>query len=647
MTEQRRTENRGVFVHKYYPHLFSPLRIGDKVAKNRIACAPQSVIGGTEGDRLTQRGFSYYLEKARGGCGIVTLGERQVLSPFFQHPDPEEITKYRLLTDMIRDRDALSSIELGHRGCEDYVFEPGAHVEGPSGGVKETGVIIDEMTEERMEELSQAYAKACETILDCGFDMVMIHGGHSWLLAQFLSPLFNHRKDKYGGSLENRARFPLMVLDRIRQRVGRRLLIEYRLSAEEVLPEGLHIDEAVEFSRMLESRVDIIHASVGTHIDPECYTFTSIYHQNGINLPLAAAIKEAVSIPVAAIGGINTPELGEMALATGQADIIYMGRQMLADPHFANKAEDGQMEEINTCIRCMCCHDAPVPPTYLSCTVNPTGGREFLPPPARRSGRRKIVVIGGGPAGMAAACRSADLGHEVVLFEKSGSLGGTLEFAAYDRYKGDLRQFRDNLIARTLRRDIDLRLNTEVGAKELSKLEADLVVCAVGAEAAVPPIPGIESAVYVMDAYRMAPQKMGERIVILGGGPAGCEFGLHLAAEGKKITLIEMGTELARGSYRMHREWLLQRLEKEVNCLTGMRCVEITLEGVVVQDKEGTKNLYPADKVVYALGSRAKAELVERLRQSVSCRFAEVGDCHRAGKLKDAIHQGYAAVDSL
>ena len=145
----------------------------------------------------------------------------------------------------------------------------------------------------------------------------------------------------------------------------------------------------------------------------------------------------------------------------------------------------------------------------------------------------------------------------------------------------------------------------------------------------------------------MAPQKMGERIVILGGGPAGCEFGLHLAAEGKKITLIEMGTELARGSYRMHREWLLQRLEKEVNCLTGMRCVEITLEGVVVQDKEGTKNLYPADTVVYALGSRAKAELVERLRQSVSCRFAEVGDCHRAGKLKDAIHQGYAAVDSL
>lgn len=633
--------------HRYYPLLFSPLKLGGKYVKNRICCSPQSVPGAYDANGLTQRGFAYYLEKAKGGCGIVTLGERQVLSDFFQKPDADNTAGFRLLTDMIGSYGALSSIALGHKGCEDYVFEAGAHVEGPSGGVKAPfGVIVDEIGEERMDALADAYATACAYCLECGFDMVMIHGGHSWLPAQFLSPLFNKRSDAYGGSLENRARFPLMVLDRIRSRVGRKLLIEYRLSAGEIIEGGIHIDEMVEFSRMLESRVDLIHASVGTPVDPWYYTFTSIYHKNGINLPLSQAIKKAVNIPVAAMGGLNTPEICEKALAQGQADLLCLGRQMLADPHFAKKAEYGNMEEINTCIRCMCCHSAPTPPTYCNCTVNPVAVREYMDADKRIYGRR-ILVIGGGPAGMTAANRAFGLGAEVILLEKSGSLGGALKFAGKDVYKGDLCRFRDNLIARTLRKDIDVRLNTEATPELIREIGAELVVCAVGAERLIPPIPGIETAVHVADCYEMSPEKLGERVAIVGGGLAGCELAIHLSAKGKRVDIIDMGSELATEAYRMHRPWLLQRLRSAAVCRTNTRCIGISQQGVRATDKDDGEIFIPADTVVYALGMREKSTLVEGLRSGAAHCFIAVGDCRHAGRVKEAVHQGFYAIDML
>lgn len=631
-------------MHSQYPNLFSPLKIGTRTVKNRICCAPQSVVGAYDKTGLTDRGFAYYLEKAKGGCGIVTIGETQVLSSFFQTPDPDEIAKFHLLTELMHEHGALASIELGHRGCEDYVFTPGAHVEGPSGGIKEPfGVIIDEISESRMNELADAYVDACQVCLDCGFDMVMIHGGHSWLLAQFLSPLFNHRTDQYGGSLENRARFPLMVLERIRSRVGHDLLIEYRMSADEIIDGGVHIDEMGEFAHMMEGYVDLIHASVGTHIDPKCYTFTSIYHPNGINLPLAKAIKERVSIPVASIGGFNTPEQCEAAIASGGADLIYLGRQMLADPHFAEKAESGEPDEINTCIRCMCCHEAPPPPTFCMCSVNPTGCREYLtaPPPVRHS--RRVVVVGGGPGGMTAANRAAALGHQVTLLEQADHLGGALDFAHLDSWKGDLKQFRDNLISRTLRRAIDVRLSTEATPSLLKELAPDAVICAVGAKKATPLIPGLVHAIHATDAYRLTAKQLGRRVVVVGGGLIGCEFAMHCTALGIRPVILEMGQRAAPDGYRMHREWLLQRLEQAAELHLETRCTQITPYSVQAITVDSIPLEFAADTVVFALGMQPRTETVELLHAATEKRFIAVGDCRRVGKVKDAVHEGHFA----
>ena len=636
-------------MNMYYPHLFSPLKIGNKQTKNRITCSPQSAIGAEDASGLTQRGFEYYLEKAKGGAGIVTVGETQLLSDFFQAPNPDEMAKYCLLTEMMKDYGALTSIEIGHRGEEDYVFEKGAHVEGVCAKIKEPfGVIVDEIDEKRMEELVTAYANAAEVSLQCGFDMIMLHGGHTWLLAQFMSPLFNKRTDKFGGSVENRARFPLMVIDGIRERVGNKLLIDYRMSADEIMEGGVHIDEMVQFSKMLESHgVDIIHASVGTHLDPWCYTFNSIYHKNGCNLPLADAIKKAVSIPVVTIGGFNTPEQCEEAIASGKADLVCMGRQHLADPHFAEKAEKGEADEINTCIRCMCCHNAPVPPTYCNCTVNPIGNKEYVFNPAATCGGKKVLVIGGGIGGLSAANRAYDKGHDVILVEKTDRLGGALSFTDVDVYKGDLKHFRDNMISRTQRKNIDIRLNTEATAELIEREKPDLVICAIGAERAVPPIKGIEKAVHAIDAYGSMKDSLGDNIVIVGGGLIGCELAMHLSTLGKKLTIIEMQHELAPEGYRLHRQWLLQRLELVADCHTDTRCLEFRDDGVLAMNADGEEVFFRADTVLYALGMKSRTAQVEALRQAKCRAFVSIGDCKRPAKVKEAVHEGFFAADNL
>lgn len=577
-------------MHKYYPLLFSPLKIGDKVVKNRICSSALSIAGAYDAGGLTQRGIAYYLERAKGGCGIVTLSETQASGDFYRAPEPGAIAAYRVLTEMMRNYGALSSIELGIRD-ENYAGE---------------------------NELADAYARASEICLDCGFDMISIHGGLS--------------------------RIP--VLDRVRERVGRKLLIEYRISAGEVIDGRVRIDEMTKFSRLLESRVDIIHAS-STHLDPWRRAFTSIYHETGVNLGLSAAIKQAVNIPVAAIGGLNTPETAEKALENGQADLLSFGRQMLADPHFAMKAERGEMEEINTCIRCMCCHSAPDSAAYCGCTVNPAGGKEYIAGAVKPLTRRTVLVIGGGPAGMSAANRAFDCGARVILLEKSGSLGGALKYAAQDAYKGDLRLFRDNLIARTLRKAIDVRFNTAATPERVAGIEADLVVCAVGAERVRPPIPGLELAVHAADVYEANLETLGERVLIVGGGLAGCELAMHLSVAGKSVTVLEMGPQLAPDAYRMHRVWLLRRLERAAACHVNTRCVRISADGAAAIGADGSELSFPADTVAYALGTRAKSELVETLRRSVPGSFIAVGDCRRAAKVKEAVNQGYFAVDLL
>lgn len=641
---------------KRYPNLFSPIKIKDIIFKNRICMAPQSTPDDASGGFISQRGRVYYETRARGGVGLLTVGETPVdfdyaakdlgfLRLAYRTINPHDMAELKVLTDSIKRHGAVASIELAHCGALNLPFAlEGKNPIGPSPFDSPIGLHADPMDEAMIEQVCENFADAAAYCKRVGFDMCMIHGGHGWLLAQFLSPLFNKRTDRFGGSLENRARFPIMVIDRVRQRCGDDFLIEIRISADEEMEGGCTLDEMVEFSRMIEDKVDIIHASVGTPLDPNCRTFSSIYDPNGSNVHLSEAIKKAVKIPVATIGGINTPELAEQILAEGKADFIYMGRQMVADPGFANKALEGRSEEIAPCIRCMCCHAAPPPPTYLECTVNPLATREYYFGDACPSGeRRSVYVIGGGPAGMTAAITAAERGHEVTLFEKTGALGGVLRFTDRDLHKKDLKKYKDHLVATVNRRGVKVLLNTEATAELIEADRPDAVIAATGSTAIKPAIPGIERAIHALDVYEDS-AKIGQRVVMIGGGLAGCETALHLADTGRDVTLIEITSELAPDSYPYHRRWMLHQLEMKVRAETETTCTEIDSRGVKAVDREGKERFFEADTVVYAVGMRPVS--CEEFQKAAPMYYFQAGDCVRPAKVKEAVHEAYfAAMD--
>ena len=422
--------------------------------------------------------------------------------------------------------------------------------------------------------------------------MVLVHGAHGWLLGQFLSPHSNRRIDEYGGSLENRARFPLRVLDRMREAVGREMAIEYRLSAIDHRPGGIALEDAVKFAGMIESKVDLIHVSCGSMGDLSTlmYPHLPAYLPRGRNVYLAAKIKEAVKVPVAAIGAVVDPEMAEQILREGKADVVAMARAILADPQFPNKARTGRRAEITPCVRCLDCLEEMMNFLPLRCTVNPTLGREaefgYVPPSVKK---RRIVVVGGGPAGMQAATTAASRGHDVVLYEKEAQLGGALRFAAVPGFKDDLRRYLNYAISMVHSLPIDVKLFSEADKESIEKESPDAVIIAVGADPLIPDIPGIAhpSVVWAGDVLTGA-AKVGDRVVVAGGGHIGCETALYLAQQGKKATVVEMMDNLALDANSMSRSALLGLMQENgVAIRTGEKILAISETGLTVANKAG------------------------------------------------------------
>lgn len=460
-----------------YPHLFSPYTIRDKTYKNRIISAPHGrthCVSGTDskGYRiLTLDGVEYYSNIARGGAAAVNLWECVVEArgaghgPVFNFFTNETMPTLNMYSDIVHSYRALASMEVSH--CGQYALPEvmGMDPYGPSEKITHNGNHCCEMTEDDMENVANHFAQAAQMLKRTGFDIMMIHGGHSWLLAQFLSPKENLRKDKYGGSLENRARFPMMVLDRVREKVGDSLIIEYRISTSELVDGGLTVDEAIEFVKMIEDKIDIIQCSVG--IRQNAFTrgimHPSHFMPNGCNAYLAEAIrKSGVKIPVTAIGAINSPEVAEQILAEGKADFVAMARSFIADPQWAEKARAGRSEDIVPCVKCLRCLDTGGGRKFAAnkvlddfenstrraeCTVNPIAGRGHMmyryPAPERS---KKVAIVGGGPAGMEAAITAADRGHSVILYEAKDKLGGQLFYSDHVSFKQDMKRFKEYLI---------------------------------------------------------------------------------------------------------------------------------------------------------------------------------------------------------
>ena len=647
-----------------YPHLFTPIKIGGQLIKNRIFSAPTGLMSYTARGHLTTENMAYYELKAKGGCGVVTLGESIVHAATGQShdrqiclDDPHVLPSLTNTARAITRYGAVANIELSHGGKYAGLASIGGHKKerrpayGPSHDILPSGEEVLEMPQKLIYEILDAYGAAADVAKRAGFGMVMVHAGHGWLFNQFLSPLENHRKDEFGGSLENRARFLLMALDRVRQAVGPGFPIQIRMNGDDFTEGGLHLEDYKELARMVESRVDLFNISCGSHERQELFvrTHPSAFLDHGCNVYLAAAIKQVVSKPVSCVGALGDPEQCEEIIASSQADIVELGRALLADPFLPKKAYTGQKEDITPCLRCFVCLGESVINGTNRCSVNPVIGAEleekyYVAPPLRK---KKVLVVGGGPAGMEAAITAARRGHEVLLYEKTDALGGALKFAEAVPFKQDLYRFTQCLIRRVESSGVKVTLNQRVDRALAEKVRPDVLIIAVGAQPVIPAIPGIASDKVVSVAQAEAnPDALGERVVILGGGLVGCETGIHLGMKGKQVTIVEMRDTLAADVNMFHGMALGQELNKYVTAVTGGTGRAVTDGGLIYTDREGQEHLLPADAVLCAVGMRACTDVMEKLWNVVDEQYV-IGDCVKPAQVTQAISDAYYLAKSL
>ena len=555
--------------------------------------------------------------------------------------------------DAIRRHGAIPSIELSHSGmyAGTYMTDKSRQHDmnqwGPSDTVRPDGVPVKALTKEMLAEITAAYGNVAGLAKRTGFEMLMIHGGHGWLLNQFFSPYFNKRTDEYGGSLENRCRLAVEVLKAVREAVGPGFPIEFRLSGSELFDGGYDLEEGARIAQQIEPYIDLLHVSAGTYQRGFGDTHPSMFKEHGCNVYLAAEIKKHVSVPVATIGGLNDPRQMEKIIADGKADIVYMARALLADPFLPRKVMANKDEDIVKCLRCFTCMAERAATSTRRCTVNPIIGRELegcevpkAPVP------KKVVVVGGGPGGLKAAHTAALRGHQVILMEKESELGGILKSEQALPFKKEMYELSLTFAKQCREVGVEIRLNTEATKERIEKETPDAIIIAAGSRPLVPPIPGIGGEnVTIVNNYYLEKEKVGNEVVVLGGGLAGCEAAIHLAQEGKKVTIVEMRDELAQDANVRHRPLLLKQIDGLTNVRTGLKGMEVTPEGVICQDREGQQHLVKGSSVICALGQRARTDVVEALRDTAPY-VAVIGDCAKVSTITNAVYQGYhAALD--
>jgi 2,4-dienoyl-CoA reductase-like NADH-dependent reductase (Old Yellow Enzyme family)/thioredoxin reductase len=627
--------NQGSRVGKY-KHIFTPVKIGRILVKNRIEFPPVGPLLANNG-LVSRELIEWGRQFARGGAGIVTLGDSAVILPRGVSPAGSAlnlgtdlaINPLNRFAETVQRYGAKASIQLNHH----FYYSP------------------TDMKPEEIKMLIESFAAAAHRCLSAGMDMVLIHGAHGQLISQFVSPRKNHRNDAYGGTLINRARLVVEILEAIRDRVGDKLAIEYRISAEELVPDGLTLEEQLEFARMIQDKIDLMHISAGMLEVPEILPrmIQPTYIPRGINVRFAERFKKELKIPVTTVGSLDL-EMAEQIIAENKADVVAMARNLIADPDCINKSKAGDEDNIRPCVRCNTCidrtHTKRLP---VHCTVNPHIGREaefaHLFAPLKK---KKVVVVGGGPAGMETARESAKRGHEVVLLEKEAQLGGTLAIASAAPFKTDMKRYLNWAIRATLNTpNLTIKLSTDATPDVIKAENPDALIIACGSTPVIPQIPGAnrENVVWAGDIAQ-GKAAAGKRVVVAGAGLTGSETALFLAQQGKRVVLIDISPiEKIDAGIPLVNIVALRRMlvEAGVGTKTEVNLEAITGSGVTVIDKNWERTEIPCDTVVLSLGVKPRTD-IDDLIKDLEIEIYTVGDCNnQGGNLYSAVSQGFFA----
>lgn len=643
-----------------YDHVFQPLEIRGKTLRNRIQFSPHAPNLVTETGEVTAEYVEYVAKEAATGVGFVTLSDCQIEqksgASFLGEPDiekPSAIAGLTKLAEAVHENGALISIELSHAGAganPDMIHQAAYSPSGEIIPAPMTTRNVKAMDRADMDHVRDKWVDAAVKCVRAGFDMVLVHMAHQNLLGQFLSPATNKRTDEYGGSEENRMRYPLEVLKAVRDAVGPGIIIEIRISAQEEVPGGMNIDQVVAFAKKAQAYADIINLSRGSIFFPAAgiLHMPSYLSEHCLNVEFAAKVKEAVDVAVSVCGNIVTMEEAEQVLAEGKADIIGMARSLMAEPDLIKNAAAGHPEESRPCLRCMECSAYSGTGRPIRCSVNPRLGRELEYKTVTKAEQpKKVVIIGGGPAGMTAAQVCAQRGHHVVLFEKKDHLGGLWVDASGIPSKELARNYLKWMISKTNSLKIDVRLNTTATMEQIEAECPDEVIVATGSEYVHPGIKGIELPIVknVGDVNRNIADT-GEKVVVCGAGVSGIECAGALSKAGKDVTLVDMIPVSAMGSTMqpfLFMTYFLQIFpEHQVKLEGECKILSFDEKGVTVKTAEGEKHI-DADTIVNALGVKPNKTLTESIMKKYPVNSHFIGDCTSAGgTLRKANAEAYA-----
>jgi 2,4-dienoyl-CoA reductase-like NADH-dependent reductase (Old Yellow Enzyme family)/thioredoxin reductase len=645
-----------------FPHLFSPARIGSLELPNRIVFAATSSELADDEGVVTDEMVEYYAERARGGAGLLVVeatyvdpGGKRLHHNAMLHDD-RYVPGMRRLVDAVHAAGARAALQLNDGGRESVPEVSGAPPRAPSALPSRftavgDGVIPQELTIAEIHELLRCFTEAARRARAAGFDAVELHGAHGYLIGQFLSPESNRRRDAYGGDTGRRARFFVELVEAIKRALGAEYPVICRMNGRDLVPGGLELEEAVEIGALLEAAgADSVSVSGGIHASRPYAIIPGMSVPRGCYVAYSEAFKRRLTVPIMAVGRINTPALAEEILASGRADFICLSRALLADPHFPAKARSGRADRIVPCIACNECIATIHRHKGIVCTMNPAVSREleFARLLTTRADVKRVAVVGGGVAGMAAAITAAGRGHTVHLFEADHALGGHLRLAHLPPHREELESALQFFEREVGRRAIAVHLDHPFTVADARAVRPDAIILATGAESRNPDIPGVDLP-HVVAGWRIIAglAETGANCVVIGGGLVGMEVADHLAERGKRVVIVAR-SELLRKAVHADRVYFLDRIrDLGIEVLTHTKVHEIGPRSVTVEPLNGwRRTLLDVDTVVLCTGYAPRAGLATELAD-LGVPVHLVGDVQGSRKFFEAIEEGTLAAIAL